>query len=374
MKIAIHQPRVSYYVGGDELVSLEQAARICDNHDVAIVTMKVQENEIFRKFQMNYPQVKIARFKLPIQFWGRKHYTNRSFYEWTLESLFFGEKTFSYYLQENFDLIATHFVVDSLFIPKENKNILHLHGIPPSKRDFEKKLYRESLKKPRSFIAAANYVKKGWEALFPFLKEKSIYVIPNGVNTERFKPKDIEKKNDILYVGRLIKTKGIKTLIYAIEKIKKEKEDLKVIIAGEGPEKRNLDSYIKEKKLKKNIKLVGYIKENELPTLYNESRLFVAPSYAREGILGTLLEAMSCGVASIAANCCGLVEAISNNEDGKLFEPKNSNDLAEKILFLIYNEKERKKLGKKAREKIIKKFNLKNKIYELISIYEKCIS
>lgn len=374
MKIAIHQPRVSYYVGGDELVSLEQATRICKNHDVAIVTTKVQENEIFGKFQINYPQVKIARFELPIQLKRRKPYANRSFYEWTLESLFFGEKTFSYYSRENFDLIVTHFVVDSLFIPKRNKNILHLHGVPPFKRGFEKELYRESLKKPIAFVAVADYVKRGWKNFFPFLKEKPIYVITNGVDTERFKPKDVKKKYDVLYVGRLIKTKGVKTLIDAVKEIKKEKEDLKVIIAGEGPEKKSLESYIKEQKLEKNIKLTSYIKENKLPTLYNESKLFVAPSYAREGILGTLLEAMSCGIASIAANCCGLVEAVSNNEDGKLFEPKNSKDLAEKILFLFYNEKERKKLGKKAREKIIKKFDCKNKIEELISIYEKCIS
>lgn len=368
MNIYIHQPRVSYYVGGDELISLDQARILSKNNKVTIVTTKTKESEIFRRFQKNNPKVKVFKFELP-DICKKKH-LDKYFYDWTLESLFFGEKLSNFYLKEKPDLVATHFVMDSLFIPKRIRNVLHLHGVPPLKMGFEKELYNESLAKPKAFVAVADYIKNGWEELFPFLKEKPVYMIPNGVNINKFKPKNVEKNIDVLYVGRLIQIKGVKTLIDALKIVRKEKEDLRTVIAGEGPEKNNINSYIKLNKLEKNVELAGYIKDEELPLLYNRSKIFVAPSYAREGILGTLLEAMSCGLPSIASDCCGLTEAITDNLDGKLFKPKNSKDLAEKILFLICDGQERKKLGEKAREKVIKKFDYKDKIKELMEIYQ----
>jgi glycosyltransferase involved in cell wall biosynthesis len=108
-----------------------------------------------------------------------------------------------------------------------------------------------------------------------------------------------------------------------------------------------------------------------MPEIYSNSSIFVLPSLI-ESFPFSILEAMSSGSAVIASNVGGVPEIIDDEVDGLLVQPGNPEILAKKILFLLDNESETKKLSKKAREKILGEFtseimsNRTEKIYEQI--------
>ncbi len=108
-----------------------------------------------------------------------------------------------------------------------------------------------------------------------------------------------------------------------------------------------------------------------MPEIYSNSSIFVLPSLT-ESFPFSILEAMSSGTAVIASNVGGVPEMIDNEVDGMLVQPGNPQILAEKILFLLENESEIKKISKRARERILKEFTSQimsdktEKIYEQI--------
>jgi len=116
---------------------------------------------------------------------------------------------------------------------------------------------------------------------------------------------------------------------------------------------------------------LGYIPHDKMPEIYSNSSIFVLPSLI-ESFPFSVLEAMSSGAAVIASNVGGVPEMIEDGVDGLLVPPGNPEILAEKILFLLNNESELKRISKKARERVLREFtseimsNKTEKIYERI--------
>lgn len=161
-----------------------------------------------------------------------------------------------------------------------------------------------------------------------------IKIIPNGVDTEYFKPdRRVKKEKAILFVGRLIKRKRADWLLKAFCKLpSKLKKSWEVWIVGEGPEKINLQKLAIELGIKDNVKFWGRLNKKRLRKIYQKSRIFVLPSY-NEGMSNSLLEAMATGLPVIAADTGGV-----NNFIGKNMIIKNKRELL-KTLKLLINKK-----------------------------------
>jgi len=363
MKIAIHQPRVSYYVGGGEIVPLEQAAGLSTNHKITIVTSKYKESDVFKAFKKNNPQIRVEYFQLPDKIYKEDPGQNQL--RWDTESIAFGKATIDYYVQNNFDLIVSHYTTDALLLPK--KNILHLHGFPHKYRD----LNALALMVPMGFVSVSKFVTENWKSMHNI---NNINLCYNGVNEAKFVPKKTDKKFDILYLGRLIKIKGIDDLIHSLENVKSEIPNLRVLIGGKGPDEPRLKHLTSRLSLTNNIEFCGYIPEENLVDIYNKAKICVFPSYAREGVLTTLLEASSCGTPSITANCCGMKEFVKDKVNGMLFKPRNIGQLSSLIIESLTNQKLRDRLGKNARKEIVTNWTWKKRIKELESIYLKYVT
>ncbi len=191
---------------------------------------------------------------------------------------------------------------------------------------------------------------------------RSITVIHIGVDTEFFKPIEGEQRClkegglKILTVARLVKRKGLDYLINSIYFLKKDIPNIKLYIRGSGPEQRNLKNLVKSLNLENQVKFLEEpIPQEMMPLLYGECDIYVQPSLFEPYGL-TVLEAMSCGKPVIATKVGVFVDAIKNGETGFLIEPQSSEQLANKILELN-DEKKRKKMGKKARMRIIRNFS-----------------
>lgn len=187
-------------------------------------------------------------------------------------------------------------------------------------------------------------------------------LINNGVNVKIYKPFYKSNKTSILFVGKLWKLKGVDTLIKAFNLLQRKTEYENLTLDIVGPFTSQFDNqdnsfylsltrYIKDNRIK-NIYFHGPQEEEGLIKFYNDAKVFVLPS-KNEGMSLALLEAMSCGIPSIANDFPG-VRSYFPEESGLLtFKYNDYEDLAEKIKFILeLDKKEYQKLSRKVRKYI----------------------
>jgi glycosyltransferase involved in cell wall biosynthesis len=156
-----------------------------------------------------------------------------------------------------------------------------------------------------------------------------IDVIPNGVDTTRFSFERPPRRNgdalQVLCVSRLIARKGLTTLIEAIAELRDC--NLEVEIAGSGRMARGLQELITSLRLQGRVRLTGFMSQPELAFRYRNADVFVLPSLS-ESCAMALLEALSAGLPVIVSNVGGNPEIVRHEENGLLFEPGSSAQLA----------------------------------------------
>lgn len=223
-----------------------------------------------------------------------------------------------------------------------------------------------SIEKARRIIAVSNTTKKDLIKFYN-VPEAKIEVIYNGVSPghsdpersaswrrvegeESIKKYNIKKNQYILYVGTLQPRKNLITLIESFSLFKKQNPGFKLVISGKkGWLYEHIFQRVKELQLDKEVKFVGFIKDEDLVNLYTHAFCFVLPSLY-EGFGLPLLEAMCFGCPVISSFTSSLPEV--GGDACLYFDPRNSNELAEKLLELSGNRKMRYDLIKKGRERI----------------------
>ena len=158
------------------------------------------------------------------------------------------------------------------------------------------------------------------------------------------------KNNLIIASGNLAKWKGFDDLIKAFAILIKKKINLKLVIIGDGAERKSLKKLIKIKNLSKKILILRPVM-NTLKYFHN-SDIFVLSSRV-EGMPNVMIEAMMCGCTVVATNCpTGPKEIINQNKFGYLSKVNNPKDLARNILKAV-----NRKIHSKKVKKIINKFS-----------------
>ncbi len=163
-----------------------------------------------------------------------------------------------------------------------------------------------------------------------------IHVIYNGVDCSKFSPK-ISATDDaihIVYVGRLIKQKGVDRLIKAISCIKTDKA-FKCDIVGDGTERGNLEQLSNE--LKVNDKVIFHGIRKDVPEFLPKEDIFVHPAAWEEGFGIAVVEAMAAGLVPVAFNKGAIPEIINDGEDGFIVYEETPEALAEKLEYIIEN-------------------------------------
>ena len=160
------------------------------------------------------------------------------------------------------------------------------------------------------------------------------------------KGQNIEKENTVISVGRLEKQKDFVTLIKAYKKVAALYPDWKLKIYGQGNRKDELQGLIERENLTTNIRLCGV---THTPFLeMKKAKIFVLSSFY-EGFPNVLCEAMHAGLPCVSTKCeCGPSELINDGKNGFLVQIGNINQMAEKIIALIENEKLRSSMGEEA--------------------------
>ena len=216
-------------------------------------------------------------------------------------------------------------------------------------------------------VVTANSSATKAEAL-KIVKNKDVYVIPMGVDTNYFVPVTSSYEFEsrlirLLYVGRLIDWKGVVYLIRSIPMIKKGGVNVKLTIVGDGTQKNELMALVRELRLEDSVKFVGEVAHEETLKYYQSSDLLVVPSIIKssgetEGLGVVILEAMSCGLPVVGSRVGGIVDIIQDGVNGFMVDQKKPEKIADVVLeFVKYVPDERLKLKRMARQTVLDRFS-----------------
>jgi len=198
------------------------------------------------------------------------------------------------------------------------------------------------------------------------VRDKKIDIIPNGVDTEFFKPSDTSeieekyelKENVIVAVSRLVKYKGHGLLVEAVN----EMDDTSLVIAGDGPFKEEL-----EEKAGKDVHFSGRVPEEELPLYYSLGDIFCLPTFG-EGLPLSILESMACGTPVLSTKVGSIPDVIEKDKDGLLVEPESKEDLEEGIRHLLHSDLE--EMSEKCRETALEEYSWNSVVKQTEKVYQ----
>ena len=221
-----------------------------------------------------------------------------------------------------------------------------------------------------SFVFISNYVKKEKVKGFPGIKESSSHTIYNGTQLRKSiegPPKNIEGFK-LLDIAGLVDWKNADVLIEAMNIIvnARQKKEIKLIVAGDGPEKNKLQEKIKDFGLQESIFLLGY--QKNIGGLLDLCDVFVHPAYA-EGFGISVIEAMMAEKPVIVSDAGALPELVDNEVSGLVIDAFSPRAWAEAIERLYEDKSFSRFLSENASKKAHKDFSVDRFVKSYENVY-----
>jgi glycosyltransferase involved in cell wall biosynthesis len=256
----------------------------------------------------------------------------------------------------NPDLILSHgyYRIEFLIAPLIFKNKITICDVATTSNDKKRNIILEKMKsKCLHFIynyfftygkLAKDYLSKNLN-----IYEDRIYLRGNASHLQLISPnKQIDfnnRKNEILFIGRLSEEKNIKTLINAllIYNLKKRSK-FNLTIIGTGPLDKELEEYTRNKHGGDVVRFIGHLPPDNLITFYENSKVFVLPSYS-EPWGQVINEALHFGLPVIVSENCGCVADLCQKENSRIFNPNKIEQLVNIFEDLLENNFELKKMS-----------------------------
>jgi glycosyltransferase involved in cell wall biosynthesis len=173
-------------------------------------------------------------------------------------------------------------------------------------------------------------------------------VVGNGLDTAKFRPLNLTREYDAVFLGRLAPQKGIDVLLNAWREVMLVKPSARLILLG-GGERDDVQTYRKMSRklgLESNVRFAGFVSDEEIVRYMGESKVFVFPS-RKEGFAQAVSQAMGCGLCCILSDIPPLREMYGSAAS---FVPVDQpHALSETIVHLLNADDERTDLGRRAR-------------------------
>ncbi|MFX0093157.1 MAG: glycosyltransferase family 4 protein [Candidatus Hodarchaeota archaeon] len=206
------------------------------------------------------------------------------------------------------------------------------------------------------------------------LKQEDILakVLYSGIDTSLFQPLNLPKKWDLAFCGRIDKIKGVDLFPKIVNNLNKKDRSIRIVIAGSGPEETSLKRTLKSENLLSHFDFLGILSNSFIPEILSQSRIFIYPSRSEPFGL-SILEAMACELPTLTSSIEGPKEIIEHQVDGVLIEPEDTHTYTMWIQKLLSTNSLSFKIGKQAREKVVRTFNIKDHIKRLVAVYNEAI-
>lgn len=228
-----------------------------------------------------------------------------------------------------------------------------------------------------NFISPSNWLANCARNSF-LLKSCKTSIIPNGIDTQVFKPVNKQLARDILNLPKeknLIlfgsgspssdPRKGFNYLLSALHEINlnKQSKELELVVFGN----QGLDSSFS---IPFKTHCLGVFSDDiALSLVYSAANVFVAPS-TQDNLPNTVLESLACGTPCLAFDVGGMPDMITHQENGYLAKPFSSKDLAKGIEWLLEDSEKHMNLSEAARKKVLDYFSIENQVGRVTSLYK----
>lgn len=209
------------------------------------------------------------------------------------------------------------------------------------------------------------------------ISPSKVRTILNGVNPKVFLPKVERNLLQSMGIGvstpvigtvaRLSPEKDHITLLKACLVLKEAGERFRLVLVGDGPLRRELESFVAKENLEDIVVFTGT--RHDIPQLVAEFDVFALTSLT-EGISLTLLEAMSCQIPIVATDVGGTPEIVLDGETGFLVPVGKAAAIAEKITILLREPVRRKDMGRAGRERVLGGFSCERAANQYLTLYE----
>lgn len=256
------------------------------------------------------------------------------------------------------------------------------NGLDSKKSKIQKKIYVKNLKNELIALEVVDRVVAVDNRILSHVMEtinrekkiKKVRVsnctaIENFTNTETFVPGNQDEKYKIrikygidkncfviICARRLVEKNGV---INAVDAMKYVNKNIKLVIAGDGPQLPAIEECIKSEKLQSKIMMLGSVNPKNIIDLYKMADCSIVPSITVNGLQEatsiSALEAMSCGLPTIASSIGGLVQLIKDDVNGCLVDEGNSVQIAKKLTKLVEDKNYYQELSKNARQFVVDK-------------------
>lgn len=196
-------------------------------------------------------------------------------------------------------------------------------------------------------------------------KPERLQTISMGVDTKTlFTPSQASHRanNEILFVGRLVKKKGIAYLLDAMPEILSRHPNTLLSIVGDGPEKKALQQQADRLGISHAVTYHGALKNAEIPDLYRRATIFMAPSIVtaqgdQEGLGLVLVEALACECPVVVSDLPAIRDVIIHGETGWIVPQKNPQAIAKSVMKLLAEPDLRGQLAGNGRRHVIRNFD-----------------
>ncbi len=258
----------------------------------------------------------------------------------------------------NFDIVNIHWLFPAAFWARRlykkssSKIVFTGHGTDVQlARRYPFNIFADSALKVASGLTLNS------DYMLRILKEGArpdkIEIIPMGTDTEKFKPGDMKpsKSNKILFIGRLIKQKGIDILLKAYRLLKDSFPQAELEIIGYGPEKMPLFDIVENLDLSNEVTFSDAVEHDKLVDKYRGARVLALPSLIGEGFGMTVAEAAACGIPTVTFGLGGTGELVVDGETGMIVS-QNAESLAEGLKRLFSDDALADHMGERARKRM----------------------
>jgi len=322
------------------------------NLKVDVLTSAPKPGLVSEQFDENIRIIKVGIHKKNLHYW-----TKLEVIEW----LFKARRYYRQLLKKNsYDLVHAFFGFPTGWLCYKTADkipyIISLRGsdVPGYnvRLGLDYKILAPLFKKIWSSAALVVANSKGLKQLAnEFMPALEISVIPNGVDTERFHPRNdrtIRRPVKLLTVSRLIKRKRINLLMEALKKLRENNIEAELNIAGEGALMQDLKTCASQIGIAEYVNFLARVESERMPAVYRDNDFFVMSS-EHEGMCNAMLEAMASGLPIVTTPCEGVEELITDN--GIVVERSTAESIAEAVKKLAHEPQRYNEMSLAAREK-----------------------
>jgi glycosyltransferase involved in cell wall biosynthesis len=202
---------------------------------------------------------------------------------------------------------------------------------------------------------------------------RCVHSIPYGVDLDRFRPTERPARDKVVLgtVSRLSPEKGLVHLIDAIA-AGDLRGRVEVKIAGDGPERPNLEAHVRDRGLTASLDFAGWLDYDDVPAFLQSLDIFVLPSLF-EGFGVAAAEASATGLPVIASRVQGLPDVVVDGETGILVPPADPRALAGAIESLIDNAPRRRAMGEAGREFVSERYDWTKNAADMERLYAELV-